>query len=257
MKSVRSKARPTLAGSHGTFFCAVGSFWVRSLSNDRPPAHDHYTNVTGISVAQCSAPSLNRSINANSNQVTNTGYAYDSAGNVTNDGTYSHTWNAEGRMATAAGYTYSYDGDGKRVEKTDGTHTKLYGYGPNGEVLAETDLSGNVLTEYIYFGGQRIALSGNHDQVNVVGHEAVAQDRELMQAGIMLEQVQIHAALGIGSQNELTRISPLRNMVRGVEAYHACETSHGRQNTTTAIRIQENVPSVPGFAEEYGFVFTT
>jgi RHS repeat-associated protein len=80
--------------------------------------------------------------------------SYDSAGNVTNDGTFSYTWNAEGRMVSAAGVTYTYDGDGKRVKKDNG---KLYWYGPGGEVLAESDLGGNITSEYIYFGGQRIA----------------------------------------------------------------------------------------------------
>lgn len=50
--------------------------------------------------------------------------------------------------------TYAYDGDVKRVKKSNG---KLYWYGVYGEVLTETDLSGNNPTEYIYFNGRRIA----------------------------------------------------------------------------------------------------
>ena len=39
------------------------------------------------------------------------------------------------------------------------THTngKLYWYGVQGEVLAESDLSGTILYDYIYFNGKRIA----------------------------------------------------------------------------------------------------
>jgi len=40
------------------------------------------------------------------------------------------------------------------VKKSNGT---LYWYGPSGEVLAETDLAGNDLREYIYHNGRRIA----------------------------------------------------------------------------------------------------
>jgi RHS repeat-associated protein len=40
------------------------------------------------------------------------------------------------------------------VKKSSGT---LYWYGPGGSVLAETDLSGNLIREFIYFNGQRIA----------------------------------------------------------------------------------------------------
>ena len=42
-------------------------------------------------------------------------------------------------MVSTAGVTYTYDGDGQRVKKSNG---KLYWYGINGEVLAESDLAG-------------------------------------------------------------------------------------------------------------------
>ena len=50
--------------------------------------------------------------------------------------------------------TYTYDGDGRRAKKSNG---KLYWYGIGAEPLAESDLSGNVSEEYIFFGGERIA----------------------------------------------------------------------------------------------------
>ena len=43
-----------------------------------------------------------------------------------------------------------------RVKKSGSTNT-LYWYGPGGEVLEETDLSGNLKNEYIFFGGKRVA----------------------------------------------------------------------------------------------------
>lgn len=52
------------------------------------------------------------------------------------------------------GVTYTYDGDGNRVKKSNGT---LYWYGGSGQLLMDSDLSGNYLNEYYYFGGQRIA----------------------------------------------------------------------------------------------------
>jgi RHS repeat-associated protein len=57
-------------------------------------------------------------------------------------------------MTSAAGVTYTYDGDGRRVKKSSG---KLYWYGLGGEVLAESNLSGTVSDEYVFFGGKRIA----------------------------------------------------------------------------------------------------
>ncbi len=62
-------------------------------------------------------------------------------------------WDAENRLTSANGVTYTYDGDGRQVAKSGGT---LYWYGQDGKVLEETDLAGNVQNDYIYFGGQRV-----------------------------------------------------------------------------------------------------
>ena len=68
---------------------------------------------------------------------------------------------------------------------------------------------------------QRIGFARNHDQVNVIGHEAVADQRKLMQRSIVPEQVKIDQPFGIGSQNELPGISTLGNMVRDIDGTHS------------------------------------
>ncbi len=115
--------------------------------------YDRYGNLTSASSTKCSSPALSLSVNSK-NQITNTGFTYDSAGNLTGDGLLSYTWDAENHLKSAAGVTYTYDGDGRRVKKSNG---KLYWYSTSGQVLEETDLSGNLLNDYIFFGGQRIA----------------------------------------------------------------------------------------------------
>jgi RHS repeat-associated protein len=75
--------------------------------------------------------SFESSYTANNQMV---GFAYDAAGNVLSDGMNIMTWDAESRMATAAGATYIYDGEGNRVEKQSST-----------------------ITDTVYFGGQPIA----------------------------------------------------------------------------------------------------
>ena len=80
--------------------------------------------------------------------------AYDAAGNVTNDGNgNAPTYDAENRIATDAGVTYTYDAEGVRVEKSSGT---MYWPGSLG-VLTETDLGGTINEEYVFFNGQRIS----------------------------------------------------------------------------------------------------
>jgi hypothetical protein len=85
----------------------------------------------------------------------------DASGNVLADGTNTYAWNAESEIKTAAGVNYTYDGDGDRVQKSNG---KIYWYGAGSEILDESDSSGNITDEYIFFGGKRIShrvVSGN------------------------------------------------------------------------------------------------
>jgi RHS repeat-associated protein len=93
------------------------------------------------------------------------GFSYDLSGNTQSDGVNAYAWDGESQLksATSNGITtnYFYDGDGRRVSKVGG---KLYWYGSGGDILAETDASGNMTAEYVFFGGKRVAqvpASGN------------------------------------------------------------------------------------------------
>jgi hypothetical protein len=71
------------------------------------------------------------------------------------DGINNYAWNAESEVKSVAGVTYTYDGDGNRMEKSNG---KIYWYGAGTEILDESDASGNFTNEYVYFGGKRVAM---------------------------------------------------------------------------------------------------
>lgn len=115
---------------------------------------DPWANLKEITVSQCSAPTLSLIVDGN-NHVTGSGYSYDAAGNMTSDGLgHSPVYDAENRIKTAAGVNYTYDGDGKRVKKDTG---KLYWTGTGSDPLDESDLSGTINEEYVFFGGKRIA----------------------------------------------------------------------------------------------------
>jgi RHS repeat-associated protein len=88
-----------------------------------------------------------------------TGLGYDVAGNLLTYGTASYLYDQENRMLSTAGMSYTYDGNGERVLKSQtvgGAAVKRY-WSMGGKTLAEDDGSGNLTAEYIYFGGQRIA----------------------------------------------------------------------------------------------------
>jgi len=127
-------------------------------------AYDIWGNLTATTLdaarPSCSwtTPSVGVSTN---NQITNTGFSYDAAGNELSDGSLTYSWDAESQMKTAAGVTYTYNGDGRRVQKSNGT---VYWYGATGDILDETDAAGNLTNEYVYFAGKRMARrdSGNN-----------------------------------------------------------------------------------------------
>jgi RHS repeat-associated protein len=115
-------------------------------------AWSNLTNRSGVSgMTNCATEPLNAPANTQNHL---TGLSYDIAGNVLNDGNgNTPTYDAENRIATDAGVTYSYDADGVRMEKSSGT---MYWPGSAG-TLTETNLSGTINEEYIYFNGARIA----------------------------------------------------------------------------------------------------
>jgi len=117
--------------------------------------YDIWANLLTATVTQGSAPALNLTVNT-SNRITNAGFTYDAAGNLTADGSYTYQWDAESRMKSlnTTSVPYTYDGDGRRTKKSSG---KLYWYSIAGDVLAESDLAGTISDEFIFFGGKRIA----------------------------------------------------------------------------------------------------
>ena len=117
-------------------------------------AWGNLTNIAGAPglAANCFTEMLNAAP-ATNNKLN--GVTYDAAGNVLNDGNgNTPTYDAEDRILTDGSGVYSYDADGARISKSTGT---MYWTGSSGEVLAETDLSGTINEEYVYFGGARIA----------------------------------------------------------------------------------------------------
>jgi len=76
---------------------------------------------------------------------------------MTSNGSATYSYDGDDRLTNAGGYTYTYDANSVRIKKASGSAGVLYWYGLNGEVLAESDLSGNFTAEYIFFNGQRVA----------------------------------------------------------------------------------------------------
>jgi len=136
----------------GTLSACTANCWSLAYGQDQ---WGDVLSTTGTGSASTSSFTIQASI---ANQITTSPFSYDADGNLLSDVTSTYAWNAESEMKTGGGVNYLYDGDSNRVEKQD---SKLYWYGPNGEVLDETDMSGGTtnatFSEYIYFAGDRIA----------------------------------------------------------------------------------------------------
>ena len=96
------------------------------------------------------------------NQISGAPYQYDAAGNLTNDGSHSYTYDAENRLTKVDGGTtasYFYDAEGRRVQKTASGKTIDYVYDLTGHVIEEKQVSPSATMQasYVYFGGGLLA----------------------------------------------------------------------------------------------------
>jgi RHS repeat-associated protein len=98
-------------------------------------------------------------VDATTNRITGAGYSYDSNGNMTADGLNSLVYDAENRLVTSSGSTYSYDGNNLRVQKVASGTTTVYIFSGT-KVIAEYvngAAVGSPTREYIYSGSQLVS----------------------------------------------------------------------------------------------------
>jgi RHS repeat-associated protein len=168
--------RLTGANSTGGSYQGVGVAW----------SYDSWGNRTTETLSGSSTtpvPSSSQAQFNTFNQITESNYAssgflYDAAGNVTNDGLNQYAYDGEGRLCavhnltTGSNTAYLYDLEGDRVAKgtsstfncnlaTNGfTVTNQYVIGLDGEQLSETNGSGHWYHTNVYAGGELLATYG-------------------------------------------------------------------------------------------------
>jgi RHS repeat-associated protein len=105
---------------------------------------------------------------ANNHMVPGLGVTYDAAGDTTNDGTTTYTYDGESRIATASNTisgssSYVYDADGKRVEKTTATGgTVDFLYDAAGHEIAQVNSSRTWTRGEVYAAGHHVATLNNN-----------------------------------------------------------------------------------------------
>lgn len=143
--------------AHNRLNDATGDFGVRSYEYDK---NANRTKLTEDSVQTSSAyhPASNR---LSMRGVDNANL--DNNGNMLDLGDRGYSYTKHNRLfevfdSGVLKATYRYNGLGQRISKTlpDGTG-KYFIYDTDGKLMAETDINGNVLFEYIYLNGQLLA----------------------------------------------------------------------------------------------------
>jgi RHS repeat-associated protein len=151
--------------------------------------YDPWGNRTGQTTTPGtggSCPNFNATFSQNTNRMDT--YSYDAAGNLLNDGTNSYTYDAENHIIKVDGgstATYTYDADGRRVEKTNsqGTTDKIYDL--SGNVIADWQATGQMQggwsVGYLYLAG-RLAATFENSTTYFVGTDHLGSARGLVNA---------------------------------------------------------------------------
>jgi RHS repeat-associated protein len=139
--------------------------------------YDMWANLNIRNVSKCAAEGPVPTATTSNRMST---YSYDTAGNLLTASGGSYGYDAENRMVSAPGVTFDYDADGRRVEKSSGT---LYWYGKGDEPLLETDLSGNLKSEYVFFDGRRIARRDSSSNVFYYFEDSLGSSRIITNSG--------------------------------------------------------------------------
>jgi RHS repeat-associated protein len=122
--------------------------------------------IGGTSYANTVATSSNKLLSTTGPTPAKTNL-FDSAGNLTSDGTIGYVYSDRGRMAssTKANLTtsYKYNGAGQRVSKTGATSiietgTNYYVYDEAGQMLGEYDANAKPIQETVYLGEMPLAV---------------------------------------------------------------------------------------------------
>jgi RHS repeat-associated protein len=137
-----------------------GSSWSQTNS------YDQYGNRSIVGGAL--------SFDANTNRIS--GWSYDAAGNLLNDGAHSYNFDAENKISKVDNVAaYTYDGEGQRVRKLVGENLRFI-YGIGGQEIGEYDgASGALKKEYIY-GASGLVATIEPTSVNSNGTRYTTSD---------------------------------------------------------------------------------
>ena len=143
------------------------------------------------------------------------GLTYDAAGNLTNDGGQSFTYDATGQAVTATYHNLqqSYDGDGLRAKKVEDNNTTYYLRSSvlGGQVVADvtnTNNTWNMTRGYVYLGGQLLAVQ-SQNALWWVHEEPVAKSKRVTNsAGDLVDTAELDPWGGNTNRSSINPFQP-------------------------------------------------
>ena len=135
----------------------TGQSTVSGATQNMTWTYDRWGNRTSQTATNGPQPSF--SFNTGSNQIS--GYTYDAAGNLINDGIHSYSYDAEGNLTAVDGgqtATYVYDALNHRVREVVGSAATELVFNAGGQRVSTWNGSTGVQTQgQYYWGGKPVA----------------------------------------------------------------------------------------------------
>jgi len=141
-----------LSAAHTTTVDSTAGTWSLQWQYDRLGNRLSQTLVGGnVTIGQ-----PNFTIDPATNRITNSGYTYDAAGNMTHDASNAYTYDGANRLTkiNAGPPTYTYFG-ALRIKKIAGSTTTVYIYSGSKPIVEY--VNGSLSKEYIYAGSKLLA----------------------------------------------------------------------------------------------------
>src|SRR5208337_386277 len=78
----------------------------------------------------------------------------------------------------------------------------------------------------------------DNDQVNMIGHQAICPDRDLLCAAESRDELEVVLVILLTEERLLSAVSPLGDTEGHARSYHTCQSSHGRKLTRPQPRVK-------------------
>ena len=78
--------------------------------------------------------------------------------------------------------------------------------------------------------------------MDMVGHEAISDERHSVDVHILLQQLKVNRSIGIAVQDEAPPVAALRDMMWDIHCDHSVESAHDRHDNSSCFAMLKLLP---------------